>query len=511
MSAARFLGIDLGTQGLSVLLTDAELNVLGCGQGNYPMVADLPAGCYEQHPSDWESALVAAMDDLRAQLGSAGQPLQVAAIGIAGQMHGEVLCNATGDSLAAARLWCDARNGGEADELTEQLGVKVPKRTTAARWLWTTRARPQLAAQVGHLTTPAGWLAFRLTGQWNLGIGDASGMFPIDVAAAQYDADRLNAFDQLVADGLPRLDQLLPRPLLAGSPAGRLHTDGSRLLGLEPGIPVAAAEGDQPAGLAGSLISSPGTLAVVLGTSVCANAVGDRRFDGVSRSVDHFSAVDGQPINMVLLRNGTTFLNKMVQVLGQGRGLPREQAFETLMPQLLSAPIDCGGLIALPFLEDEPGLAIESGQNAAILGIGEHNATPGNILKAALLATLFNLRYGLSPLDDQDFPRTEIVLSGGLTKSAAIAQIVADVFQTPVRLLDSSDERTAWGAALLAKYRIATVGESSVDWIHFLHAHDTEAPQRFQPDQRVCRKYDTQFACYRRTLDAHHPHATRGR
>ncbi|MFM8705483.1 MAG: FGGY family carbohydrate kinase, partial [Planctomycetia bacterium] len=188
MKRSGYLGIDAGTQGLSVIFTDDEMQILATGEGAYAMVPGLAPECYEQHPGDWERALGVAMADLRTKLAAAKVEPDVRVIGISGQMHGEVLADELGRSLGPARLWCDARNEAEGHELTDRLGVKMPKRITAARWLWTIRNQPEKAAKVAHITTPAGWIAFRLTGRWNLGIGDAAGMFPIDQKTLNYDA-----------------------------------------------------------------------------------------------------------------------------------------------------------------------------------------------------------------------------------------------------------------------------------------------------------------------------------
>ncbi len=190
-----FLGIDAGTQGLSIVLTDPHLNVLATGEGDYGMVPGLSEGCYEQLPADWELALSAAMNSLKSKLPDV--ELEVLGIGISGQMHGEVLMDDECNVLRSARLWCDRRNDAEGVELTERFGVKVPKRMTVARWLWTLRNQPEMASSVARMTTPAGWLAHRLTGQWMLGIGDASGMFPIDQETLDYAKPPLESFDEL--------------------------------------------------------------------------------------------------------------------------------------------------------------------------------------------------------------------------------------------------------------------------------------------------------------------------
>lgn len=501
MKTQGYLGIDVGTQGLSVIFADESLRIRGSGEGSYEMVPGLESGAYEQRPADWEAALQAAMADLRTKLTSVGVEPEVRAIGISGQMHGEVLCDDGGRPLAPARLWCDGRNEAEGHELTDLLGVKCPKRLTASRWLWTIRTRPELAAEVAHITTPGGWIARRLTGRWTLGIGDASGMFPVHQATLDYDAKRLADFDALVARAaagrrLPPLGDLLPTVRRAGDDAGVLDAHGAALLGLPQGIPVAAAEGDQPAALAGSLIAAAGTVSMSFGTSVVANSVGDRPFQGVDRAVDHFCAVDGKPINMVWLRNGTTAMNTIVGMFG-GVLPAGGDPFAAVMPLVLAAPDDCGGLAALPFMDDEPGLGVARGGSACLVGLDATNATPGNAAKAMLLATIFNLRMGSDVLDAQGYPRTEIVLSGGLVKTPALGQLVADAFRTPVSILDGASEGSAWGAALLAAYRDARLTGETGSWEEFLAGHARPPAHRFTPRAAAATTLDRSSARHR--------------
>jgi sugar (pentulose or hexulose) kinase len=268
---------------------------------------------------------------------------------------------------------------------------------------------------------------------------------------------------------------------------------------------VAPAEGDQPAALAGSLIGAAGQVAMSFGTSVVANAVGDRPFQGIDRAIDHFCAADGRPINMVFLRNGTTALNTVVEMFGRAlpAGADRAAAFAALMPAVLAAPDDCGGIAALPFLDDEPGLGVPRGGTATLVGIDGTNATPGNVAKAMLLATVFNLRMGSAVLDTQGFPRTEIILSGGLTKTPALGQLLADAFHTPVVLLDGAVEGTAWGAALLAKFRAATLAGKAAPWPAFLEAHATGTPTRFTPRPQAAAVLDRGFARHVRLVAIH--------
>lgn len=497
-----YLGIDNGTQGLSVVfVSEVGLHILGTGEGSYDFVPDLPEGCYEQRCQDWDRALKDAMSSLRQQL--APSRLEVLSIGISGQMHGEVLVGSDGEPLDSVRLWCDSRNEQEGHELTKAFQTKVPKRATAARFLWTVRKQPSRAAATAHITTPAGWTGYRLTGEFVLGIGDAAGMFPIDSETMDYDQEKLEIFDAIVGDEkIPPLGSILPTVRKAGEDSGKLSASGAALLGIPEGIPVAAGEGDQVAALAGSLIGKAGTVSCCFGTSVCANAVGDRAFHGVSPLVDQFCAADGKPINMVWLRNGTTFLNTVVKSYG---GLLKDQSdtFASVMAQVIEAPYDCEGLLALPFMDDEPGLGVSQGGSAMIIGWTAENAKVGNVAKAALLSTMFNLLLGCDVLDQQGFPRDELVLTGGLSKTPECGQILADVFNSPVSLLHSADEGSSWGAAVTAKYRhlCATGDGSKIGWASFLDSiGNDKVSRKFTPNPDAVPIYAQMFARYRKLI-----------
>jgi sugar (pentulose or hexulose) kinase len=490
-----YLGIDAGTQGLSIVYIDHDGKLVATGNGHYSMVSGLSAGCYEQLPQDWETALAAAMRDLRNALAAQQIEMDVNAIGISGQMHGEVLLDDTGRVLAPARLWCDSRNDEEGLELTRSFGLKVPKRMTAARWLWSMRNRSDIAQRAAKMTTPGGWLAFRLTGEFNLGIGDASGMFPIDQATLDFDRALLQRFDEAYSIyGTHRLEDLLPNVRRAGEVGGQLNEVGARLLGLPQGIPIAPAEGDQPASLAGSLIGTAGMIAVSFGTSVCANSVGDREFHGVNRAIDHFCAPDGKPINMVFLRNGTTFMNSMVQAFAGSES----DSMSRLMSEVLRAPADCDGVFAIPFMDDEPGLGINAGGHGSLFGLNNQSAKAGNIIKAALLSTMCNLKLGMEVLEKQGYPRKEIFLSGGLTKTPALGQVLADVMELPVTVQEAAAEGCAYGAALLAQFRHKAIQalDTNPTWEAFLADTTRSKARRFEPQTPAMKVHRNRFQGY---------------
>ncbi|KAG7347955.1 sugar kinase [Nitzschia inconspicua] len=508
------LGIDNGTQGLTALLVDIDdptLPVIATGEGSYGFVPNLASGCYEQQASDWDVALKTAIQQVMAH--PAFLNYQIVAMGVAGQMHGHVLVDSGGKAIGTVRLWCDARNQAEAEELSELFYGRpdnLPKRVTAARWLWTMRNQPELAESVDFLTTPAGWLSFRLTNSKRLGIGDSSGMFPM--GTKNYRQDLLQKFQERYGSEKVRpLSELLPEVVLCGDDAGNLTAEAVSWLGLPKetiGIPLAAAEGDQPATLVGSLIGHAGMASLSFGTSVCANLVGGSSEDPamiISPGVNHFSAVNGQPIYMVWLRNGTTYFNTVVKSYGSASAAIDHEdrnAFDSLMPQILDAPADCGGLLAMPFMDDEPGLGVTLGGTATLIGWNPNNAIPGNVCKAALLSTMFNLKKGVDYLKQNRVSVSEIFLSGGLTKTPEMGQVVADVFELPVHLLPGSEEGCSWGAAVLAKYRWQKKSNPAdqQDWPDFLKSIATKQMQSFSPYPPDSAIYQTSYRKYDQLL-----------
>lgn len=197
-------------------------------------------------------------------------------------------------------------------------------------------------------------------------------------------------------------------------------------------------------------------------------------------------------------------MNSVVEMFGQAistddQADQRASGFASVIPQVLESAPDCGGVLALPFMDDEPGLGVNRGGTAMLVGLNTENATPGNAVKAALLSTMFNMRLGSETLDSQGFPRTELVLSGGLTKTPQLGQVLADVFNTTVSLLDSAEEGTAWGAALMAKYRSLVIDGQSLTWAQFIDRQSC-SKTRFEPDAENVSQYEPVYQRYKRLV-----------
>lgn len=507
------VAMDLGTGGdgkggLSVLWVTTEGEILASVTVPYKhtFVPDLPKGHNEQYPCDWVEAAGKAMPLLREKLRKDhnAEIGEVLCIGLAGQMHGEVIIDEEGESPWGARLWCDDRNADTAAILTELFGRKVPMRQTVARWLWTIENMPEKAGACTGITTPIGWLFYKLTGGWMLGIGEASGMFPVDPGTGTYDTALLAKFDSYVSEHsdtsvpslVPPLGSLLPEVFRAGSFIAGLDEYGAELLGLPVGTPVAPPEGDQPAVLTGSFIHKEGSVAGSLGTSLCFNAVVDKPYPGIHPAIDFFLDPIGQMINMIWVKNGTTFLNAFIALFKEARGdKDTGDTFAALMPLAAAAAKDSEGLLALPFMEGEPGASFPEEGVAFVAGITEDNLKVGNLIHLAFLVSIFGLKRGIDELKAKGATLSEIVITGGVTKDEEYsAQLVADVINMPVRVLRSAEEGTAYGAALLALFAVQRENGSTITYADFLDQMlGDETGNLYLPDAGSVETYQASF------------------
>ena len=501
--------IDIGTQETSVVLMSLEGKIEGGGVvGNF-MVPDLPLGHNEQEPMAWLEAVKIGMAALRQDLALHGKEIgKCYFVIVCGQMHGEVIMTHEG-CVPTARLWCDARNVEEGEELTKLFGTKVPTRMTIARWLATTRERPEIAKNCVGITTPAGWVTYNLCGVHTLGVGDASGMFPIDVSTGNYRVDLMERFDAMMAHigGFPMLRAILPVPVKAGEFIGTLNSKWAEILGLPQGTPICPPEGDQPAVLAGTYISCPGQGGGSWGTSICVNWISDRPFVGVNPAIDHFCDPMGRPINMGWLKNGTTFANAVITLLQMARGDEKDDnTYAFVIPEASQAPADCGGLRALPLMQTEPATEFVESAVAMFAGIVWEkvdgkvvtNLTPGNMYRAAFTSSVMNARLGLEVLREQGCPAQELVLTGGVLKTKTstqfAAQLIASALNITVRVLPGGAEGTAFGGGLLGLFALRRQEDPSLEYGAFLDGMlGNEKGETFQPNAEDAETYDRMY------------------
>jgi len=493
------VGIDDGTQTLTVLMMDLEGKVFTRGDYDVPMFEG-PNGEREQDPKDWRTALSIAISQARKQAEFAGIELgKCLGICPSGQMHGECIRLDDGTWRGKVKLWCDSRD--EARELSELFGRNIPQRLTISRWLWTIKHQGGIAQQCVGLTTPSGAIATFLDGQaWALGLGDACGAFPIDPVTLSYNAEMARKFDQSVeGKGVRSILSLLPPPVAVGTQIGQVDDDGAILSGLALGTPIFAPEGDQPTTLAGALVCDEGELAMSGGTSICANLVTSKSFQGFHPGVESFMTTDGKQFMMCHVQNGTTFMNIMVGLLGKFIA-PRDQ-FSALMPLAAEAPIDCGGIIILPLEEPEHGLGFADKTVSGVFGLRRDNASPGNLIRAAFVGSMFGILHSVRALREQGMGAKEVVVCGGIAKSPWTAQAIADIFETPVRILSEAAEGSAYGAALMALFGARRQSEPDLTWPKFLRAMRPAESTIISPVPEDVGQYRAMFGRFSRLVN----------
>ena len=457
------LGIELGSTRIKAVLLDE--NHRPAASGSYAWENELVDGVWTYSLDAVEKGLQACVADLlRDAREKLGAPLTtVGAMGISAMMHGYLAFDAEGKQLCEFRTWRNTMTGKAASKLTACFGFNVPQRWSIAHLY---QALLNGEAHVGKLdffTTLAGYVHWRLTGEKVIGIGDASGMFPIDSEALDYDGEMLAKFDALPeAAALPRkLRALLPRVLTAGKPAGRLTAEGARWLDpsgtLQPGILLAPPEGDAGTGMAATNAVAVETGNVSAGTSDFAMVVVDK-LPGVHREIDMVTTPAGKPVAMVHCNNCTSDLNAWVKLFGEfaeamGIRADASQLFGTLYRKALEADADLGGLLAYNYFSGEHITGFEEGR-PLFVRTPDSRFTLANFMRTHLYAALSSLKIGMHILlDDEGVQVDQILGHGGLFKTKGVGQkIMAAAMNVPVAVMESAGEGGAWGIALLAGY-----------------------------------------------------------
>ena len=480
-SELPILGIELGSTRIKAVLTDGAGAPLAVGA--YDWENRLEDGWWTYRLEDVQTGVQAAYATLAADWrAKAGAPLtRVAALGVSAMMHGYLPFGRDGRQLAAFRTWRNTATGEAAAALTARFGFNIPQRWSIAHLYQAMLNGEAHVKDLACLTTLAGYVHWQLTGQKVLGVGDASGMFPIDSAACDYDAAMLASFDELLAGaGLPfTLRQVLPRVLPAGADAGRLTPEGARWLdptgALEPGAPLAPPEGDAGTGMAATNAVAARTGNVSAGTSVFAMAVLEKPLSRVYPEIDMVTTPAGRPVAMVHCNTCTSDLDAWVRLLGQmaeaaGAKLAKPALYDLFYQKALEGAPDCGGLVNFNCYSGEPVLGLDEGRP---LFVRRPNAalTLENFARAQLCSTMAALKSGMDLLFEKEQVKLDRLLGhGGLFKTPVAGQkLLAGALGVPVSVMASAGEGGPWGMALLALYRLRCMEGNAPaleDWLN---------------------------------------------
>lgn len=425
-----FLGFDVGTQSVKALVVDTgSQQVVARASEAIALLAGLPSGHMEQHPTSWLDAMVttcrAVLHDVDAR--------QIAGIGVSGQQHGCVVLDDQDQVVRPAKLWCDTATAEEARWLSGELGRAVPTGFTASKVLWLARNEPENWQRVRRVLLPHDYVNLWLTGQASMECGDASGTGWFDPTTRRFDERAVRTVDARLAECLPALRA-------SGELAGHLTEEAAALLGLPAGIPVSAGGGDNMMSAIGSGATETGVVVVSLGTSGTIFARSDQPMIDPAGLIAPFCSSDGAWLPLLCVMN-LTGVTEEVKELAQ-----RDHAALTAAAQKVAPGSD--GLLWLPFLMGErvPDLPEATG---TLLGMRPGTMRPGHLYRAALEGTTCNLAWGLQRMRDLGLPVSEVRLTGGAANNPLWRQILADTFGVAVRTLVES-ESAALGAALQA-------------------------------------------------------------
>ncbi len=388
----------------------------------------------------------------------------VGSLGVSAMMHGYLAFDDDGELLAPFRTWRNTNTDAASRDLSDLFDQNIPHRWSIAHLYQAVLDDEEHLPRLGHLTTLAGYVHNRLTGENVLGVGDASGMFPIDVQTGTYDTTLVARFDELIADrGYPwTLAEVLPAVLPAGVAAGQLTTGGALLLDptaqLQTGVSLCPPEGDAGTGMVATNSITPGTGNVSAGTSIFAMVVLDRELRARHPEIDLVTTPEGNPVGMVHCNNGTSELDAWVSLFGEvttafGATQKTDRLFEQLYRIGLSGEPDAGGLVAYNFVSGEPVVGVEHGLPLLLRQPGSR-FTLANLVRAQLNATLGALRVGMDVLTTEGIRPHRLYAHGGFFTTRDVGQrMLAAALDTPVAVTDTASEGGAWGMALLAAYR----------------------------------------------------------
>ncbi|HIU33826.1 MAG TPA: FGGY-family carbohydrate kinase [Candidatus Pullichristensenella excrementigallinarum] len=474
-SGRTVLGIELGSTRIKAVLIDE--NHAPIASGSHEWENQLVDGIWTYSLEDAWKGLQDCYRDLKRDVAEkyGAKLTRFAAIGMSAMMHGYLPFDKEGRQLAGFRTWRNTITGQAAGELTKLFGFNIPQRWSIAHLYQAILNGEEHVKDIAYLTTLAGYMHWKLTGRKAMGVGEASGMFPIDSETGDFDARRIEAFDRLVADkGFPwKVRNILPEVLSAGEDAGCLTEEGAKLLDpsgeLEAGIPMCPPEGDAGTGMVATNSVAVRTGNVSAGTSVFAMVVLERALKRVHEEIDMVTTPAGRPVAMVHCNNCTTDLNAWVSIFGEfakeiGAQVDVGTLFGTLYRKALEGDKDCGDVVAFNFYSGEHIVGFSEGR-PLLVRKPESKFTLANFMRAHLYAAVSVIKIGMEILIDEEKVKIDNIYGhGGFFKTKGVGQsILAAAIDAPVSVMETAGEGGAWGVALLAKYMVAREGNELLE------------------------------------------------
>ncbi len=476
LTGKESLGIEFGSTRIKAVLIDDECNPIA--SGGHTWENRLENGIWTYHNDDiWiglQDAYAQLNKDCEEKFGSAITNL--ASIGFSAMMHGYLPFDSNGNQLAEFRTWRNTITGDASKELTELFDFNIPQRWSIAHLYQAILNGEDHVKDISFLTTLAGYVHWKLSGEKVLGIGEASGMFPIDSKINNYDADMTAKFSSLenVKKYKWNIADILPKVLLAGDNAGELTEEGARLLDptgrLKSGIPMAPPEGDAGTGMTATNAVTVKTGNVSAGTSIFSMVVLEEQLSKVYEEIDMVTTPDGMPVAMVHCNNCCTDLDYWVNMFTEfskisGSDIPKYKIYDMLYEQALKGDADCGGVVNFNYFSGEPVSDTADGR-PMFLRTQNCNFNLANFFRSQIYSTMATLKMGMEILEKENIKIDCIIGHGGLFKTPVVGQrLMAGALDTPVAVMETAGEGGAWGMAVLAKYSYDSKGLALPDYL----------------------------------------------
>ena len=460
------LGIEFGSTRIKAVLIDDTYTTIAAG--DYGWASHLEDGLWSYSQEEIWTGLQTAYAALAKDVENAyGEKLtRVGRIGFSAMMHGYLAFDKNGELLVPFRTWQNTNTSEAHEKLSELFQYNIPERWSIAHLYQAVLNDEEHIGKVDFFTTLAGYVHWKLTGKKVLGVGDASGMFPIDPTTHTYETEFIEKFNAIpeVAAQPWKLADLLPEPLIAGTPAGTLTEEGAKLLDptgtLQPGITFAPPEGDAGTGMVATNSVRVRTGNVSAGTSIFAMVVLEHKLERLHPEVDLVTTPAGDLAGMSHANNFTSDLNAWVGLFGQfaaaiGTPVDAGTLYGTLFRAAIADDVDssCGGLINYPFRSGEFLAGLPEGRPLFARG-PEARMSLGNFMRAQLFSAFSPVKIGMDVMTkDEGVAVDSLVGHGGIFTTPKVAQkILAAAFNTPIKVMSTAAEGGAWGMAVLADY-----------------------------------------------------------
>ena len=466
------LGIELGSTRIKAVLIDKDH--LPIASGDFEWENQFVDGIWT-YSSDMihkgiQACYAALKADVQAKFGTT--LTEVGGIGISAMMHGYLPFDKDGKQLAEFRTWRNTITGEAAEKLTDALGFNIPQRWSIAHYYQAILNNESHVGDIDYLTTLAGYIHWRLTGLKVMGVGEASGMFPIDSSTNDYNQEMVSKFNALTGGDLL---SILPKVLVAGEDAGTLTEDGAKFLDpagdLKAGIPIAPCEGDAGTGMVATNSVRVYTGNVSAGTSDFAMVVVDHDL-GVHREIDMVTTPAGAPVAMVHCNNCTSDINAWVNLFDQfaelfGVEISKNDLYTKLFQVALKGDPDCGGLLSYNYFSGEGVTDLDEGR-PLFARTPNCNFTLANFMRTHLLSALATLKIGMDILQGAENVRIDKLYGhGGFFKTPEVGQkMLSAAVNAPVSVMETAGEGGPYGMALLVSYMInKEAGETLPDYL----------------------------------------------